>query len=255
MLDWVAMLTTVRILSDTGPTRVELAHWNDQLVVVKRLQSFNPMVRQRLEREAQVVSRLKHPNIVPLLAVQDGALIYDYCPGVNLAQALEAGPLPVNRSVKILRDVLVALDYAHDEGVIHFDVKPGNILIKGERALLTDFGFAKDLALTAITGQQTTLGTPNYMSPEQFQGDRTEARSDLYAAGAVLYHMLTGAPPYGKQVFRVLTGDNRVPLAPLPPPAAELQRVIEVALRLDPAQRFPSARAMLDALPTAARVA
>lgn len=242
------MLTTVRILSDIGPTRVELAHWNDQLVVVKRLQSFNPLMRQRLEREAQVVSRLKHPNIVPLLAVQEGALIYDYCPGVNLAQALEAGPLPVKRSIKILRDVLTALAYAHDQGVIHFDVKPGNILIKGERALLTDFGFAKDLALTAITGQQTTLGTPNYMAPEQFAGDRSEPRSDLYAAGAVLYHMLTGAPPYGKQVFRVLTGDTRVPLEPLPAAAADLQPIVNAALQSDPERRFATSQAMLAAL-------
>ena len=125
------MLTTVRILSDQGPTRVELARWHDQFVVVKRLQGFNPLMRQRLEREAQVVSRLQHDNIVPLLAVEEDALIYDYCPGVNLAEALEAGPLPVNRVVKVIRDVLSALDYAHGQGVIHFDVKPANIPHQG----------------------------------------------------------------------------------------------------------------------------
>ncbi len=244
------MLTTVRILSDQGPTRVELARWHDQFVVVKRLQGFNPLMRQRLEREAQVVSRLQHDNIVPLLAVEEDALIYDYCPGVNLAEALEAGPLPVNRVVKVIRDVLSALDYAHGQGVIHFDVKPANILIKGERSLLTDFGFAKDLALTAITGQQTTLGTPNYMAPEQFEGVRTDRRSDLYAAGAVLYHMLTGEPPFGRQVLRFLAGDDRVPLAPLPPGAAALRGVVDTALKRDPEGRFSDANAMLEALAT-----
>ena len=242
------MLTTVRVLAEQGPIKVELARWDDRLVVVKRLQGSHPVLGERLRREAEVVAKLQHANIVPLLGAEDGALVYAYCPGVSLAEALARGPLPLQRSLKIARDVLEALAYAHGEGIIHLDVKPGNILIKGERALLTDFGFAKDLALTAITGPQMALGTPNYMAPEQFQGVRTDVRSDLYATAAVLYHMLTGAPPYGRQVLRFLAGDDRVPLEPLPDRARELEDLVRRGLRREPEGRFPDARSMLEAL-------
>jgi len=242
------MIIPVRVLSNQGPMRVELARWRDRLVVVKRLSGFSPMLADRLKREAEVVHKLEHPNIVPLLATEGDTLIYAYCPGLSLAEALVQGALPLMRSVKILQDILSALAYAHSQNVIHFDVKPANILIKGEHSLLTDFGFAKDLALTEITGQQMMLGTPNYMAPEQFKGVRTDHRSDIYAAGAVLYHALTGKPPYGSQVLRFLAGDDRVPLDPLPAKAAPLQGVVATALKRQPKDRFASAEAMLDAL-------
>ena len=244
------MLTPMRILSDQGPMRVELSRWRGRLVVVKRLRGFSPTLSERLRREAEVVRKLEHPNIVPLLASEESALIYAYCSGVSLAEALESGPLRLRRSIKILDDTLSALAYAHMRGVIHCDVKPANILIKGEVSLLTDFGFAKDLGMTAITADQTMLGTPSYMAPEQFRGIRTDPRSDLYAAGAVLYHMLTGAPPYGSQtqVLRFLAGDDHVPLAPLPSEVAHLQPVLERALKRDPDERFESADAMREAL-------
>lgn len=242
---------TVRVLSDHGPVHVLLARKRGRLVVVKRLRGFNPILAQRLKRESEVVAKLEHPNIVRLLTVADDALVYAYCPGVTLEEALESGPLPVARSVKVACDVLSALAYAHERGVIHHDVKPGNVLIKGERAMLTDFGFAKDLGLTAITGQDTLLGTPSYMSPEQFEGTRTDVRSDLYGVGAVLYHMLSGAPPYGKQVIRFLLGDERVPRAPLPPAAASLAEVVDRALHRDPAERYATAAAMREALTNA----
>jgi serine/threonine protein kinase len=242
------VLEPVRVLSQQGLVRVELARWNDRLVVVKRLSGFSPEATRRLEREADVVRKLDHENIVPLLATMEGSLVYAYTPGMNLAEALADGPLSVTRSLKILRDVLRALEHAHELGVIHCDVKPSNVLIRGERALLTDFGFAKDLALTAITGDQQLLGTPNYMAPEQFQGVRTDHRSDLYAAGAVLYHMLTGSPPYGNAVLRFLTGDDSVALAPLPRQASWLEPLVQRALAREPECRFAGATAMLAAL-------
>lgn len=228
--------------------RVELARWRGQLVVVKSLQGVSPVLAARLEREAQVVRRLDHPNIVPLLGTHEGALIYAYAPGVNVAEALQEGPLPVARSLRVAQDVLNALVHAHEQGVIHHDVKPANILVKGERCLLTDFGFAKDLALTNITGEQTMLGTPSYMAPEQFKGVRTEPRSDIYGVGAVLYHMVTGAPPFGGNVLRFLVGDESVRLDPPAGVPKPLQETILRALSRDPDERFPSAQAMLDAL-------
>lgn len=245
------MLEPVRVLSQQGLVRVELARWEERLVVVKRLVGVSPEVARRLEREADVVRKLDHPLIVPLLAAFDGNLVYAYVPGNDLAALLEGGPLPVARAVKVASDVLRALDHAHRHGVVHCDVKPANVLLKGERALLTDFGFAKDLALTAITGDQELLGTPNYMAPEQFRGVRTDHRSDLYGVGAMLYHALVGEPPYGSQVVRWLVGDDRVPLAPLPSAAAALEPVVRRALARAPEQRFASADAMLGALRSA----
>ncbi|HZJ09219.1 MAG TPA: serine/threonine-protein kinase [Trueperaceae bacterium] len=248
------MLMTVRVLSEHGPVRVELARWQNRLVVVKSLRGFHPVYSQRLEREAAVVGKLRHDNIVPLLGSQEGSLIYEYCPGVSLEEALGQGPLRPRRSVKIIGDVLSALAYAHDKGVIHLDVKPANILVKGESALLTDFGFAKDLGLTAITSQDMMIGTPSYMAPEQFQGVRTDQRSDIYGAAAVLYHMFTGSPPYGGQVVRFLAGDDRVPLDPLPESARRYEPLLLRALSRDPANRPASAKQLLVDLRAAATI-
>jgi serine/threonine protein kinase len=242
------MVETVRVLSQRGLVRVELARWDERLVVVKRLVGLSDEVARRLEREAEVVRKLDHPHIVPLLAAFDGNLVYAYVAGSDLGAVLAGGPLPLSRAVKIAGDVLQALAHAHLQGVVHCDVKPANVLLKGERALLTDFGFAKDLALTAITGDQEMLGTPNYMAPEQFRGVRTDHRSDLYGVGAVLYHALTGEPPYGSQVVRWLVGDDRVPRAPLPSSARSLAAVVDRALSRDPEARFPHAEAMLASL-------
>ncbi len=242
------MLEPVRVLSQQGLVRVELARWDERLVVVKRLLGVSAEVARRLEREADVVRKLDHPHIVPLLAAFDGNLVYAYVPGSDLSALLDGPPLPVARAVKVVADVLRALEHAHLHGVVHCDVKPANVLLKGERALLTDFGFAKDLALTAITGDQELLGTPNYMAPEQFRGIRTDHRSDLYGVGAVLYHCLVGEPPYGSQVVRWLVGDDRVPLAPLPAAAVALEPVVRRALARAPEERFGSASEMLDAL-------
>ena len=228
--------------------RVELARWRGKLVVVKQLQAASSVLANRLGREAAVVTHLEHENIVPLLAVQDTSLIYAYCPGVSLSEALQAGPLGLANSLRFIRDVLSALVYAHAQSVIHLDVKPSNILINGEKALLTDFGFAKDLALASITQQGMSLGTPNYMAPEQFTGERSDPRSDLYAVGAVLYHMLTGAPPFERDIFRFLTGDRAVALKPLPEAAAPLAAFVARALEFEPAQRFGSAAEMRSAL-------
>ena len=228
--------------------RVELARWRGKLVVVKQLQAASSVLANRLGREAAVVTHLEHENIVPLLAVQDTSLIYAYCPGVSLGEALQEGPLGMANSLRFIRDVLSALIYAHAQNVIHLDVKPSNILINGEKALLTDFGFAKDLALASITQQGMSLGTPNYMAPEQFTGERSDPRSDLYAVGAVLYHMLTGAPPFERDIFRFLTGDRAVALKPLPEAAAPLAAFVAQALEFEPARRFSSAAEMRSAL-------
>ena len=248
MLKSPVMFTPIRVLSDNGPIRVELARWEDRMVVVKKLRADAPFLFDRLRREGEVLKKLEHDNIVPLLMTQDNMIVYAYCPGVNLAEALEAGPLPTKRASRIVRDVLRGLAYAHANEVIHFDVKPANIIVRGEHALLADFGFAKDLALTAITSDDVMLGTPNYMAPEQFRGERNDPRSDLYSVGAVLYHMLTGGPPYGGNIIRFLIGDRSVELEPLPAYAKALAPIIRRSVAYLPEERYQSAEEMYDAV-------
>lgn len=247
------MLKTVRVLAENGPVRVELARAHDRLVVVKRLFGFHPELERRLVREAEVVRKLDHPNILPILDARDGALVYPYVPGVSLARALDDGPLSPLRALRIARDLLAALAYAHGLGIIHNDVKPGNVVLRGERVMLLDFGFAKDVGLAAITESQTALGTPSYMAPEQFAGQRSDPRSDLYGVGAVVYHALTGAPPFGRDVLRVLVGDRSIPLRPLPPGSEAIQPWLQRALALDPAERYASAAVMRASLPGTSR--
>lgn len=240
--------TSLRVLSEQGPVRVELARWQGKLVVVKRLFGISPLFAERLQREAEVVAKLDHDNILPLLAHDGATLIYAYADGVPFSDKVDAWGLCEARTLSVIGDVLQALEYAHQHGVIHCDVKPANIILHADRALLSDFGFAKDLALASITSQGMRLGTPNYMAPEQFHGDRSDPRSDLYAVGAMLYHIATGSPPYGDRVLYVLAGDTTIGLEPLPPDAAPLADIIATALSPDPAARFASAHEMLAAL-------
>jgi serine/threonine-protein kinase len=253
VLNYDLMFVPVRVLSDSGFVRVELARSGDKLVVLKRLKSHAPFMLERLKREASVLKKLEHENIVPLIEAIPEMIVYAYAPGVNLAEALDGGALPLRRSAKIVDDVLNALAYAHARGVIHCDVKPANIIVKGEKAMLGDFGFAKDLELTAITQQDVMLGTPNYMAPEQFRGERNDPRSDLYSVGAVLYHLLAGQPPYGKHVIRFLIGDHSVKLEALPDKYPEVNQLIYKALSREQDKRFRSANEMRTALQIALR--
>lgn len=243
------MLKTVRVLAENGPVRVEVARTHDRLVVVKRLSGFHPELERRLAREAEVVRKLDHPNILPILDVRDGALIYPYVPGVSLADALARGPLTPARALRVAAIVLDALAYAHDLGIIHNDVKPGNVVLRGEQVMLLDFGFAKDVALTAITESQMALGTPNYMAPEQFAGNRSDPRSDLYGVAALVHHAIVGEPPYGRDVLRVLVGDRSVPLARLPDALGEIEAWLAPALAPEPEERYPDALTMRAAMP------
>src|SRR6266480_1871209 len=160
---------------------------------------------ERFLSEIRVTAHLQHPHILPLFdSGQAGGLIYYVMPhveGESLRQRLEREKqLPVEAAIEITRAVASALDYAHRHGVIHRDIKPENILFQDEQAVVADFGIA--LALSAAGGSRLTetglsLGTPQYMSPEQATGDRAlDARSDIYSLASVLYEMLAGEPPH-----------------------------------------------------------
>lgn len=236
------MLTPIRVLANHGPVQVELAQWQDKLVVVKRLRGNFDMFEQRFLREATVAKKLKHKNIIPLLEAQERVLIYAYEKGISLGDIIEEELPSPKRALEIISDILSALAYAHEKGVIHCDVKPSNIIITPVgTALLTDFGFAKDLDLASITLQGTMMGTPNYMPPEQFKGERSDPRSDIYSVGAVLYHMLTDIPPFGKDILRFLMEDTSVTLDISLLKESSLLEIVSTALSPKPENRYPSA--------------
>lgn len=236
------MLTTIRVLAHNGPVRIELARLDGRLVVTKRVLGISDAAASRLAREAHVAGRLDHPSIVRLLAVKGDTLVYDYCPGVNLAELLDQARLGWGRVHEIMSGVLGALEFAHGQGVIHLDVKPSNILIRRDKAMLTDFGFAKDLALANITGEHSLMGTPGYMAPEQFRGVRDDPRSDIFGAAAVLHHMLAGRPPYGRDALRFLVGDATIEREPFGPELARFEPVLARALARQPEDRYQTIR-------------
>jgi serine/threonine protein kinase len=201
-----------RELGGGGMSRVFLAHevaLGRRVVVKVLLPELAAGVSvDRFRREIQLAAQLQHPHIVPLLSAgESNGLPYFTMPyidgetlGVKLART---GELPVSETVRILRDVASALAYAHEKGVMHRDVKPGNVLISGGVAVVTDFGVAKavsastDVAATRLTSVGVALGTPAYMAPEQASGDpQIDHRADIYALGVVTYEMLAGRPPF-----------------------------------------------------------
>lgn len=210
----------------------------------------DPEFRARFQREWQMAAAIDHPNIIPVYAAGEERgtlyLVLRYVDGVDLHELLaRSGPLTAGRAAAIVAQVGLALDAAHAAGLVHRDVKPGNVLLDGEHVYLTDFG------LTRVAGQSTQItqtgrwmGTVDYASPEQLESRGTDARSDVYALGCVLHAALTGRPPYPRDTVPATM------LAHLhdPPPKPsgdgvprEFDRVMARALAKDAAERFPSA--------------
>src|SRR4030095_11627027 len=185
----------------------------DRIVAIKVLPETllqNPGSRQRLEREARAVSALSHPNICTLhdIGHQDGVdyLVMEYLEGETLAERLQKGPLPPDQVLRCAMEIAGALDAAHRGGLVHRDLKPGNIMVTRAGAKLLDFGLAKAAPLpasganltaevtraTPLTQEGVVAGTFPYMSPEQVEGKEVDARSDIFSFGSVLYEMVTG---------------------------------------------------------------
>jgi serine/threonine protein kinase len=166
----------------------------------------DPVVRERLRREARAVASLDHPNVVPLYeAGEDGGTIYiatRWVEGTELGTMInDDGPLDPNQAARITAQLAAALETAHEKGLVHRDVKPSNVILTAEgHAYLTDFGLVKR-AETApgLTRADQMLGTVDYVAPEQIEGSEADARGDIYSLGCVLYEMLTGQPPFGDQ--------------------------------------------------------
>src|SRR5260370_39230707 len=202
--------TIERELGGGGMSRAFLAQdvRIERTVVVKVLppQLAVGVSVDRFEREIHLAAKLQHPSIVPLLTAGSvGHLLYYIMPhieGASLRDRLAHDrELPVGETVRILRDVVDALAYAHAHGIVHRDIKPANVLLSGKHALVTDFGVAKAVAestgQTALTSVGVALGTPAYIAPEQAAADpNTDHRADVYAVGVLAYEMLTGRQPF-----------------------------------------------------------
>ncbi len=223
-------------------------------VAVKVLEpslAIDPKAVERFRREAVTAANLEHPSIVRVYDVQQAGNIHyiamRYVQGTTLREILrDNGPLPLDAIVNIIKPVASALHYAHLHGVIHRDVKPGNILVEPDgTVLLTDFGIARaaDNSQSALTAAGQVMGTADYLAPEQISGRQAEARSDAYSLGVVLYEMLTGVTPFsGETTASILyrqVHDNPPPLRSINPRLpSELQPVIDRALAKNPSLRY-----------------
>jgi serine/threonine-protein kinase len=218
------------------------------------------MVAVRFEREVRAVARLNHRNIVQVYDFGvDGELAYivmEYVQGRELKDCFDAGERFDFKSIfRLMAELLDALDFAHEAGIVHRDVKPANIMVDGAgHAKLTDFGVARvaepgDEAEATRAGAM--VGTPSYMSPEQVQGQTADRRTDIFSAGIIFYQFLTGRKPFEGTQFalqqKIVMEDPAWPSSIVQVPPA-FDRVVARALAKDPGQRYQSARAFADAL-------
>jgi Tol biopolymer transport system component/predicted Ser/Thr protein kinase len=243
----------------------------DRTVALKILpdhRAARPELRERFEREARTIASLNHPHICVLhdIGHQDGIdyLVMEYLEGETLAQRLVKGPLPLEQVLHYAIEIADALDKAHRKGITHRDLKPGNIMLTKSGAKLLDFGLAKLKQESAapvaqlptkdtITVEGSVVGTLQYMAPEQIEGKQADARTDIFAFGAVVYEMATGKKAFeGKSsasvMAKILESDPppMTLLQPMMPPA--LDRVIKKCLVKEPEDRWQSAKDLTDEL-------
>ncbi|MFL5894778.1 MAG: protein kinase domain-containing protein [Thermoleophilaceae bacterium] len=243
--------------------RAEHVHLG-RLVALKLLPpGLSADFRERFIRESRLAASLSHPNVVTVYDAGDfqGTLYIamELVRGSDLRALLrDEGPREPDEVVRLAGQVGSALDTAHGAGLVHRDVKPGNILIEGSHFWLSDFGLTKRLAsTTSLTAHEDIVGTPDYLAPEQIEGNPIDGRVDQYALACVVHHALTGTPPFERDsdiaVLKAHLGEDPPRVNDIRPALpAELDEVLGRALAKDPAERYPSmadfARAVADAL-------
>jgi DNA-binding beta-propeller fold protein YncE/tRNA A-37 threonylcarbamoyl transferase component Bud32 len=211
------------------------------LKVIARQYADDEGFRDRFLRESRLAASLDHPAVVPVFDAreEDGELIVAmrFVAGGDLKKRIASGgPLPPEEAVALLGQVAGALDAAHAAGIVHRDVKPHNILLEGDRAYLTDFGLAKALGDSGVISGASVVGTVEYMSPEQWRGERVGPAADVYSLGCVLYEAVSGVAPYARREGDV---EPKMPQG--------LDAVVERAVNKDPAARYATAGDLIEA--------
>ncbi len=245
-------------LGTGGMAEVHLAHDRvlERDVAIKLMHGHyaeDPTFVARFRREAQAAARLSHPNVVAVYDTgeDDGRpfIVMEYVAGPSVADLLagEGEGVSRDRAVEIADEAARGLHYAHDRGLVHRDVKPGNILLADDgRVKVADFGIARAVSSETITQTATVLGTAAYIAPEQARGDPVDGRTDVYSLGCVLYEMLTGRQPFGGQ-SAVAVAYQHISEPPTPPSRLDpslpddLEAVVLKAMAKDPADRYESA--------------
>src|SRR5208337_296343 len=214
----------------------------------------------RFRREAQAAGRLTHPNIVAVYDYGETAdlayIVMEFVDGTSLKTPLDNHErFAIADIQRVMGDVLAGLQFSHERGVVHRDIKPGNIMMtKGGQAKIADFGIAR-IEMSSMTQAGTMLGTPSYMSPEQFRGEVVDARTDVYSAGVVLYQLLTGERPFEGGLtaimHKVLNTEPPVPSQLAVTAPTSLDAVVKRAMAKRPEDRYPSAAAFAEAIRSA----
>jgi serine/threonine-protein kinase PpkA len=214
----------------------------------------NSEFTERFLKEGQITAKLSHPNLVTVYDIGSHGTVYylaaEYIPGGTLRERIDAG-LSIAEALDIACDIARGLHFAHQKGFVHRDVKPGNVLFKADgTAVLADFGIAKAMdAKSSATVAGASIGTPDYMSPEQARAEKVDGRSDLYSLGAVVYEMLTGEAPYqASDPFTVALMHVTQPVPTLPPEHAWLQPLIDSLMAKVADNRFATGDAFIAAV-------
>ena len=220
--------------------------------------SHDESAKQRFVREAQAASATEHPNICTIHDIEtadDGQLfiVMAFYEGPTLKQRLESGPMTVDESIEIATQIADGLAKAHAQGVVHRDIKPGNVMLTEDGVRILDFGLATFVDALKLTAENASFGTPAYMSPEQVRGQAADARSDVWAAGVVLYEMLAGHVPfqgaYAEAIAHAIRNEAPEPLhAKRPEVPEDVEQLVFRALHKDPAVRFQSGRQLARSL-------
>ena len=236
-------------LAEGGMTRILLAERleDGQRVALKIMpigQATDGDLLRRFMREYSLIAKLSHPNVIRIhergFAADFAYIAMDYCPRGDLRQRIR-GPIPPRTALDYVAQIADGLGAVHSEGIVHRDIKPGNILFRDDATLVvTDFGIAKDLVSDRrLTQDKILLGTAYYMSPEQINGGEVDLQSDLYSVGAVLYHMLTGAPPYRAETpWDLMQAHVSAPIPRLPEAITACQPLVDGLLAKNPEDRF-----------------
>ncbi len=226
--------------------------------LVRSTGSLNESEQQRFLREARMLAQLHHPNVVAVhdvgLAEGRPYLIMELLTGQTLRERLRGGALPLEEALRITHVVASALGAAHQADILHLDVKPENIIFdQANEPKLSDFGISRAMGDSFTETQGQIMGTAAYMSPELLSGAPLDRRADVYGLGVVLYEMLTGQKPFSGETA-IAQATQRLLAEPAPPHAFNpviprgLSQIVLRALARDPEERFPSARALSDAL-------